>query len=357
MERQMTHPGANESPQFVKLSLASAMTLDLVPGRFYRGATNPCINLLLTYDEGCSANCSYCGLARERAGKYTEKSFINVDWPTHPLDELIRRMCERERRLKRVCLSMITNPRARQDSAEVIRSLSRSLRLPLSVLISPTIMRREHIASLKEAGAGRIGIAVDAATEQIFDRLRGKQVGGPHRWDNYWSVVETAAQIFGPNNIGIHLMAGIGETEAELVQTMRRVKNIGAQTHLFSFFAEKNSAMRNVPQPPMGQYRRMQLARHIIETFHDADRGFIFDEQGRLVDFGLPPTEIEAVIAKGEAFMTSGCPGRDGKVACNRPYGNCLPGPDIRNYPFKPDAEDLERVRSQISDFTPACVK
>lgn len=353
----MNHPGANESPQFVKLSLASAMTLDLAPGRFYRNATNPCINLLLTYEEGCSANCSYCGLARERAGKYIEKSFINVDWPTHPLEELIRRMREREKRLKRVCLSMITNPRARKDSAEVIHSLSHSLSLPLSVLISPTIMRAEHISALKEAGADRVGIAIDAATEQIFDRFRGKQVGGPHRWDNYWSVVEIACRIFGPNNIGIHLMVGLGETELEFVQTMRRLKSMGAQTHLFSFFAEKNSAMCDVPQPPMGQYRRMQLARYLIEKFQHADEGFVFDKKGRLVDFGLSQDGLNAVVADGEAFMTSGCPGRDGKVACNRPYGNCLPGPDIRNYPFKPNQEDLERVRSQMCDFTPACVK
>ena len=46
--------------------------------------------------------------------------------------------------------------------------------------------------------------------------------------------------------------------------------------------------------------------------------------------------------------MTSGCPGPDGAVACNRPYANSLPGPSIRNFPFPPNDDDLDRVRSEL---------
>ena len=56
-----------ESPEYLKISTASAMALGFKHGRFYRGAKNPCINLLLTYDRGCAANCAYCGLARPAA--------------------------------------------------------------------------------------------------------------------------------------------------------------------------------------------------------------------------------------------------------------------------------------------------
>ena len=46
--------------------------------------------------------------------------------------------------------------------------------------------------------------------------------------------------------------------------------------------------------------------------------------------------------------MTSGCPGRDGKVACNRPYGNERPSGPIRNFPFKPEPEDIEEIKNQL---------
>ena len=81
-----------ESPEYIKMSLAAAMTLGYRSGRFYRYAHNKCINLLLTYGQGCAANCAYCGLARERKGQYAEKSFIRVEWPICPADETIERM-------------------------------------------------------------------------------------------------------------------------------------------------------------------------------------------------------------------------------------------------------------------------
>jgi biotin synthase len=46
--------------------------------------------------------------------------------------------------------------------------------------------------------------------------------------------------------------------------------------------------------------------------------------------------------------MTSGCPGKDKKVACNRPYGNERPSGPIRNFPFMPEPEDIEEIRMQM---------
>jgi biotin synthase len=70
-----------------------------------------------------------------------------------------------------------------------------------------------------------------------------------------------------------------------------------------------------------------------------------FNENGGLTDFGI---DIEPLIQNGEPFMTSGCPGRDGKVACNRPYGNERPSGPIRNFPFMPEPEDIEEIKNQL---------
>jgi biotin synthase len=70
-----------------------------------------------------------------------------------------------------------------------------------------------------------------------------------------------------------------------------------------------------------------------------------FDEKGRLIDFGI---DINPLIQMGEPFMTSGCPGRDGRVACNRPYGNERPSGPIRNFPFMPEPEDIEEIKKQL---------
>ena len=61
------------------------------------------------------------------------------------------------------------------------------------------------------------------------------------------------------------------------------------------------------------------------------------------MDYGLPAEELDRVVGSGEPFRTSGCTGYDGQVACNRPFANSRPGPDMRNYPFPPTVEDIDR--------------
>ena len=43
---------------------------------------------------------------------------------------------------------------------------------------------------MKKAGADMIGVAIDLATPELFDKYRGKGVGGPHKWDKYCSNIQ-----------------------------------------------------------------------------------------------------------------------------------------------------------------------
>ena len=338
------------SPDHVRLSLAAAMTLDLVPGLFYRNARLGCINLLLTYPEGCAANCAYCGLSRGRLGEYEEKSFIRVPWDVYELGDVVERMVQRASRFGRACVSMVTHPSAPVDMVEVLRRIRERSDVLLSVLITPTLLTRDDLEAFKAAGADRVGIAIDAARDDIFDGMRGSGVDGPHSWERYWGFFEEALDVFGGGMVGSHFIVGLGESEREMAAAIQRIRDLGGVTHLFSFFAEPNTTLTDLPQPPIGQYRRAQLARYLIdEDLARADE-FGYDEGGTIVSFGLPQADAERVIGSGVPFMTSGCPGPDGAVACNRPYANSLPGPNIRNFPFTPDDDDLARVRRELSE-------
>ncbi len=333
------------SPQYIQTSLAAALTLGFQQGSFHRNAKLKGLNLLLHYDEGCLGKCRFCGLSRSRQAVRKEKTFIRVDWPLYPLEEIIERTKCKEQ-IHRVCLSMITHSKALEDTLYVIERLRTGTDLPISVLVAPTLIRDDDfLAAMKKAGADRVGIAVDAATPELFDQLRGKGVGGPHRGEHYWDIVRMAVNVFGTFRAGIHLIVGLGETEEQMVAAIQKGQSMGALTHLFSFFPEKGSPMEKHPSPPLGQYRRIQLARWIINESLGSISQMKFDEKGRLVDFGI---DVASLIQTGEAFMTSGCPGTDGKVACNRPFGNERPSDPIRNFPFMPEKEDIEEIRKQL---------
>jgi len=337
-----------ESPEYLRMSLAAALTLGLKNGSFYRGARLYCINLLLTYKKGCYARCAYCGLSGKRRREYREKSFIRVPWPTYPLDLIIERMREREQSIKRICISMITHVKAKEDTKYVCSVIHKSLSIPISLLISPTVLKKEDLYDFKHAGADMIGVAIDLATKELFDRFRGKGIGGPHRWERYWSCLKQSIEIFGEGNAGAHFIVGLEETEREMCKAIQRVKDMGGSTHLFSFYPEGGSLLEDHPPPPMEQYRMIQIARFLIDEGIAREEQFRYGDDGEILDFGIDPALLEDIVNSGRPFMTSGCKGRDGQVACNRPYANERPGDNIRNYPFPPTPSDIQRIWGQL---------
>jgi biotin synthase len=343
-----SHSTIPESPGYLRMSLAAAMTLGFKPGIFYRDARLHCINLLLTYNSGCAARCAYCGLSKERSGKHHEKSFIRVPWPAYRSDKIIHRIAGRQQRVKRICISQITNKRSIGDCLILCRTLRSSFDIPVSLLISPTIVDRGDLMEFKSAGADKIGVAIDLATPELFDRYRGSGVKGPHSWDTYMNRLADAIEIFGPRNAGSHFVTGMGETEEQMVAAIQYIQEMGGWTHLFSFFPEQGSQMVHHPMPALDHYRRIQLARYLIDEELSHAGRFRYDKHHKIIDFGVSAETLEAVISSGEPFRTSGCQGYDGQVACNRPFANSRPGPEMRNYPFPLTKSDIELIRGQL---------
>lgn len=337
-----------ESPEYLRISLAASMTLGFKNGLFYRDAKSPCVNVLLTYDSGCAGNCAYCGLSFRRIGEYSKKSFIRVGWPIYRLDNIIKNINERKDKVERICISMITNKRAKGDTLYLTHLFKEKVDMPISLLIAPTILNREDLISYKEAGAERIGISIDAANPYLFENMRGKNVKGPHEWNKYWSIFEDALEIFGERMVGIHLIVGLGETEKDMVNIIQKVYDMGGTTHLFSFYPEAYSAMEKQYPPPIEQYRRIQLARYLIDEGIADSKNFIFDKFGKIKDFVLVKEKLKSVVESGKPFMTSGCPNKNGDVVCNRPFSNSRPGEEIRNFPFYPNEVDIKKIHEEL---------
>ena len=344
------------SPQYVQMSTAAAITLGVMPGRMHRTSCTRCLNLLLTYPEGCRANCAYCGLARHREGErdYADRNFIRVDWPAVPLEQTIDIVARdgAQSPFHRMCISMITHPNSDADTVTVLKKWTARIDpkgIPVSILSNPTTMTRADVKRLHELGADIFTVALDAATPGIFDRTRGKGVQSPHSWRKYWEILMDAREIFGPQKFGAHIIVGMGETERDVLELVQKLVDLGGHSHLFCFFPEKGSLMDHLPATPREQWRRVQLARYLIDYRDGRVEEMEFDEAGRVLGYGVPESELEAIIGEGVAFRTSGCPGkfRDDVSACDRPYGDSPPS-NIASYPFPPNGHDLRKIRRQL---------
>jgi biotin synthase len=347
------------SPEYVQMSTAAAITLGVMNGRMYRTSCTRCLNLLLTYPEGCRANCAYCGLARHREAErdYADRNFIRVDWPAVPLETTIDIVAkDGEKSLfHRMCISMITHPRSDEDTRTVLREWTGRIDpkdIPVSILSNPTTMTRDDVKQLKDLGADIFTVALDAATPGIFERTRGKGVQSPHSWAKYWEILMDARDIFGPQKFGAHIIVGMGETEYDALALVQKLVELGGHSHMFCFFPEKGSLMDHLPATPREQWRRVQLARYLIDYKGGRVEKMKFDDKGRVVDFGFSESELDQVVGDGTAFRTSGCPGKfaDDISACDRPYGDSPPS-NIASYPFQPNGHDLRRIRKQLKTY------
>src|SRR6266545_8005478 len=288
------------SPEYVQMSTAAALTLGIMQGRMHRCGCTRCLNLLLTYPEGCRANCAYCGLARHREAErdYADRNFIRVDWPAVPLAQTIDIVARdgAASAFHRMCISMITHPRSDDDAVTVLKKWTGRIdpaTIPVSILSNPTTMTREDVVRLHALGADIFTVALDAATPEIFERTRGRGVQSPHSWKKYWEILMHAREIFGPGKFGAHIIVGMGETEHDVLALVQSLVDLGGHSHMFCFFPEKGSLMDHLPATPRDQWRRVQLARYLIDYRGVRVDQMKFDHEGRVSDFGVARSELD----------------------------------------------------------------
>lgn len=339
------------SPDHVRISTAAAMALGLKGGRIYRDASCGCINLIQTYPQGCYANCAYCGMARERPGDPEGNSFIRVAWPLYTTDLVVQQIAAQEARgeVGRVCVSQVHDKRAYADLLDIVRRVRQAApQVPIAALVSAELLDEGRLDEIKAAGVDIVGIGLDGASEEVFDRTRGKGVRGPHTWAGHWRIARLARAIFGPMNVNLHVIVGLGETDRELVELFFQLRDEQIAAYLFSFNPEPGTALQDAPRAPLDRHRRIQLAKYLIEQCDLPRAAIAFDEHGAIARLDPPDDLVEAAIASGLPFMTNGCPDRHGAMTCNRPYGSYRPGEPFRDYPFRPTADDVAVIRAEL---------
>jgi biotin synthase-related radical SAM superfamily protein len=142
--------------------------------------------------------------------------------------------------------------------------------------------------------------------------------------------------------VSTHLIVGLGETEKEMVTVIQRCVDMNILPALFAFTPIPETALEKQAQPPIAQYRRIQVARHLILHRIASCKDMDFDERGLIIDFGITRERLSQIIRTGEPFVTSGCPN------CNRPFYNEKPSGPIYNFPREPTPTELSTITKQL---------
>jgi biotin synthase len=328
---------AEELPRKVRVSVGSAIVLGLLKGRL---DALPTTIYMLTYKRGkCSASCIFCPQAKTSSGRADMLS--RVVWPVFPSTEVIEKIAMNFKKgnVLRVCIQALNYANVHTDLIYFAKTIRASSGIPISVSCQP--LTRQEMQVLAEAGVNRVSIALDAATEELFDKVKGAHVGGPYRWKTHMAALKEAVEIFGRNNVSTHLIAGLGEQEDDFVKIIQKCIDMGVYPALFAFTPVPGASMDNSFPPSIDYYRRMQLAQYLMTHRMTCYENMKFENE-RLVDFGIQKVKIKKIVKTGEPFRTSGCPG------CNRPYYNECPGGPIFNYPRKITEKEILEIEKVL---------
>jgi len=328
----------NRLPAKVRVSVGSAIVLELIRGRL---DAPPTTVYLLTYHEGkCSANCGFCPQARTSTSRADMLS--RVTWPAFPTREVVSKTASawQKKAILRVCIQAINYLGVFDHLLALTKAIVSRANVPVSVSCQP--LNRAQMKMLAEAGVDRVSVALDAATEGLFNKVKGTLTCGPYAWEKQRKTLEEAVQVFGKGSVSTHLIVGLGETERELIETVQWCVDSGVYPSLFAFTPVPGTALEGLPQPSMASYRRAQLARHLVVQGKTRCESMKFDGYGRIIDFGVSKHLLRGVVESGGPFQTSGCPG------CNRPYYNERPGGLIYNYPRPLKSDELIEVEKQF---------
>ncbi len=303
----------------IRVSSGTASVLGLLDARL----DAPPTTAYLMVGGRCRLGCAFCAQARDSTASAAALSRVN--WPPWEEDVVLTAVEEAYAggKIERCCLQVTVDTGYLERVKEIATRIGRQVPLGASVVADA-----HQAGELLESGLERVGLSLDAVNEEGYREVKGGELPAA------LGIIEEAARRF-PGRIVTHVMAGLGESEEEMVRMIARLQEWAVTTALFAFTPIRGTAMEHEPPPPVASYRRIQVAHYLIKQGFAGADDLDYSSQGQIVSFGLSEDELRAALSNGKAFETSGCPG------CNRPYYNEPPSGPLYNYPRALTADEV----------------
>jgi len=284
----------------MRLSIGSAVVLGLSDAQI---DVLPTTCYILVGDK-CPNNCAFCTQAKNSMAGSDMLS--RVIWPEYDDELVFDRLADAyaSGKIWRACIQATGN------SFERCLEIISRVNIPVCISVNAD---ENQIDELINAGVEKVTVALDAATERVFNKVKA----GDFSFNRILAILKNSAKKH-PGKIGTHLIVGLGESEEEMIERIKWMYDKGINVGLFAFTPVKGTAMENHPRPDIRTYRRIQAEHYRIK--YKTDR-------------------IEP-----KAFQTSGCEG------CNRPFYNERAGGKIYNYPRKLTEEEFMECLNDIKN-------
>ena len=102
-------------------------------------------------------------------------------------------------------------------------------------------------ARLKAAGVDALGMHMEAVTDRVRDAIMPGKASVP--LSRYFSAYRSAVDVFGRGNVSTYILAGLGDTEEEILAVSRDLISIGVYPFVVPFTPVAGTPLENHPMP------------------------------------------------------------------------------------------------------------
>ncbi|MBP8992085.1 MAG: radical SAM protein [Spirochaetes bacterium] len=342
----------------------------------------------------CQNSCTFC--SQGKFAKSSDSLLSRVTWPKYEIKTVLEKLKEKQNdKIKKICFQVVSYPGYFEDFLQILDLFRAELSIPIGASINVSSM--DDIDELFGHNLVNLGIAIDASSDSIYKKVKNNKKS----FNTTLQLIIKAANNY-PSKVTAHIIAGLGETDRDLLNLFSILLSNDANIALFAFTPVKGTELENYPRISIERYRYIQFVleylkkkylltdkkgncleidkndlhletdvndlrlktkikdsyiemdilnvsnskNNEISRLYDDFSYISFDMNEMIVSFSssfLNEPGVLSILDDGEYMETSGC------NLCNRPFYNDNPyDKDLYNHHQKPDKEIIQYWKNKI---------
>jgi len=342
----------------------------------------------------CQNSCTFC--SQGKFAKSSDSLLSRVTWPKYEIKTVLEKLKEKQNdKIKKICFQVVSYPGYFEDFLQILDLFRAELSIPIGASINVSSM--DDIDELFGHNLVNLGIAIDASSDSIYKKVKNNKKS----FNTTLQLIIKAANNY-PSKVTAHIIAGLGETDRDLLNLFSILLANDANIALFAFTPVKGTELENYPRISIERYRYIQFVleylkkkylltdkkgncleidkndlhletdvndlhlktkikdnyiemdilnvsnskNNEISRLYDDFSYISFDMNEMIVSFSssfLNEPGVLSILDDGEYMETSGC------NLCNRPFYNDNPyDKDLYNHHQKPDKEIIQYWKNKI---------
>ncbi|CAM4292207.1 MSMEG_0568 family radical SAM protein [Zobellia roscoffensis] len=129
---------------------------------------------------------------------------------------------------------------------ESVKAVAEAVNIPIQVQCEPPDTF-DWFLKLKNAGASSIGMHLEAVTNRVRNKIMPGKASVS--LDFYFKAFRAAVEIFGKGNVSTYILAGLGDTEDEILLMCDKLVAIGVYPFVVPFVPVRNTPLENHSAP------------------------------------------------------------------------------------------------------------